>query len=125
MSLPFQVKLDESFNADVRQFGMEIEHDTLSTGETRKLNLAILVAYLKLIRTKRHINILFLDEVFSSIDLEGIESILFLLKEFAISYNVNIFVVHHAIMNKEYFDRIIQIEKNVFSEIKEVTYAEY
>jgi len=123
MSLPFQVQLDESFNADVRQFGMEVEHDTLSTGETRKLNIAILVAYLKLIRTKRHINILFLDEVFSSIDMEGVEAILALLKDFAMSHNVNIFVVHHAIMNREYFDRIIQIEKNVFSEIKEVTYA--
>jgi DNA repair exonuclease SbcCD ATPase subunit len=124
MSLPFQVQLDEAFNADVRQFGMEVEHDTLSTGETRKLNLAILVAYLKLIRTKRHINILFLDEVFSSIDMEGIESILSLLKDFASSHNVNIFVVHHAIMNREYFDRIIQIEKNVFSEIKEITYSD-
>lgn len=61
------------------------------------------------------------DEVFSSIDLEGIESILFLLKNFAISYNINIFVVHHAVMNREYFDRIIHINKNVFSEIKEIT----
>ena len=43
------------------------------------LNIAILIAYLKLIRTKRHINILFLDEVFASIDSDGIESILFLL----------------------------------------------
>ena len=120
MGLPFQVKLDENFNAEIKQFTYEVEHDTLSTGETRKLNLAILVAYLKLIRTKRNINILFLDEVFSSIDLEGIESILHLLKDFATSYNVNIFVVHHAIMNKEYFDRIIQIEKNIFSEIKEM-----
>jgi DNA repair exonuclease SbcCD ATPase subunit len=121
MGLPFQVQLDETFNAEIKQFGVEVDHDSLSTGETRRLNLAILIAYLKLIRTKRHINILFLDEVFSSIDLEGIESILFLLKNFAISHNINIFVVHHAIMNKEYFDRIIQIQKNVFSEIKEIS----
>ena len=121
MGLPFQVQLDETFTAEIRQFGVTVEHDSLSTGETRRLNLAILIAYLKLIRTKRHINILFLDEVFSSIDLEGIESILFLLKNFAVSYNINIFVVHHAVMNKEYFDRIIHINKNVFSEIKEIT----
>jgi len=120
MGLPFTVQLDETFTAEIKQFGVVVEHDSLSTGETRRLNLAILIAYLKLIRTKRHINILFLDEVFSSIDLEGIESILFLLKQFATSYNINIFVVHHAIMNREYFDRIIQIDKNVFSEIKEL-----
>jgi DNA repair exonuclease SbcCD ATPase subunit len=121
MSLPFSVQLDETFTAEIKQFGQEVEHDSLSTGETRRLNLAILIAYLKLIRTKRHINILFLDEVFSSVDLEGIEAILFLLKQFAMSYNINIFVVHHAIMNREYFDRIIQIDKNVFSEIREIT----
>lgn len=121
MGLPFQVELDETFSAKIKQFGVDVEHDSLSTGETRKLNISILIAYLKLIRTKRNINILFLDEIFSSIDLEGIESILFLLKQFAESYNINIFVVHHAVMNREYFDRIIQIDKNVFSEIKELT----
>jgi len=121
MGLPFQVELDETFTANIKQFGQDVEHDSLSTGETRKLNISILIAYLKLIRTKRNINILFLDEIFSSIDLEGIEAILFLLKQFAESYNINIFVVHHAVMNREFFDRIIQIDKNVFSEIKELT----
>jgi ABC-type Mn2+/Zn2+ transport system ATPase subunit len=57
---------------------------------------------LKLIRTKKHINILFLDEVFS-VDLNGIQDILVLLKSFATEYNINIFVVHHAIMNEEIF----------------------
>jgi len=72
MSIPFDVKLDETFTAEIRQFGSQIESDSLSTGENKKVNVCILIAYLKLIRTKRHINILFLDEVFSSIDLEGI-----------------------------------------------------
>ena len=80
-------------------------------------NIAILIAYLKLIRTKKHINILFLDEVFSSIDLEGIDSILMLLKSFANDYNINIFVVHHAILSEEMFDRILKINnlKKLFS----------
>lgn len=120
MHLPFQVNLDETFTAEIRQFGNIIEHDSLSTGETKKVNIAILIAYLKLIRTKKHINILFLDEVFSSIDIEGIQSILDLLKSFANDYNINIFVVHHAIMNQESFDRIIKINKEVFSLIEEV-----
>ena len=34
----------------------------------------------------------------------GIESILMLLKSFASEYNINIFVVHHAIMNEDVFD---------------------
>lgn len=120
MMLPFDVKLDETFTAEIRQLGSVIEHDSLSTGETKKVNISILIAYLKLIRTKRHINILFLDEVFSSIDIEGIDSILALLKSFANDYNINIFVVHHAILNQEMFDRILKINKEIFSSIEEV-----
>lgn len=122
MLLPFDVKLDETFTAEIKSLGVAIEHDSLSTGETKKINIAILIAYLKLIRTKKHINILFLDEVFSSIDLEGIDSILLLLKSFANDYNINIFVVHHAILSEEMFDKILKINKEVFTSIEEVVY---
>jgi DNA repair exonuclease SbcCD ATPase subunit len=122
MHLNFEVRLNETFTAEIKNLGNVVEHDSLSTGETKKINIAILIAYLKLIRTKKHINILFLDEVFSSIDLEGIDSILDLLKSFANDYNINIFVVHHAILSQEMFDRIIKINKEVFSSIEEVDY---
>jgi DNA repair exonuclease SbcCD ATPase subunit len=122
MQVPFDVKLDETFTAEIRSLGSVVEHDTLSTGETKRINIAILIAYLKLIRTKKHINILFLDEVFSSIDIEGIDSILLLLKSFANDYNINIFVVHHAILSQEMFDRIIKINKEVFSSIEEIDF---
>jgi len=122
MGLPFEVKLDETFSSEVKNLGSVVEHDSLSTGETKLINISILVAYLKLIRTKKHINILFLDEVFSSIDLENISKILALLKSFSNDYNINIFVVHHAVLNEEMFDRIIKINKEVFSYIEEVEY---
>ena len=124
MGLPFEVKLDETFTAEIRQLGSVIDHDSLSTGEVKKVNISILIAYLKLIRTKKHINILFLDEVFSSIDIEGVDSILNLLKSFANDYNINIFVVHHAILNQEMFDRILKINKEVFSSIEEMSFLD-
>jgi ABC-type Mn2+/Zn2+ transport system ATPase subunit len=43
-----------------------------------------------------------------------------LLKSFSEECKINIFVVHHSIMNQQYFDRIIKIDKNVFSTIEEV-----
>jgi DNA repair exonuclease SbcCD ATPase subunit len=124
MMLPFNVRLDETFTAEIKSLGVPVEHDSLSTGETKKINISILIAYLKLIRTKKHINILFLDEVFSSIDLEGIDSILLLLKSFANDYNINIFVVHHAILSEEMFDKILKINKEVFTSIEEVVYEQ-
>jgi ABC-type Mn2+/Zn2+ transport system ATPase subunit len=67
---------------------------------------------------------LFLDEIFSSIDIEGCEDILNLLKSFANDYNINIFVVHHAILNQEVFDRILNINKEVFTSINEIQNSE-
>lgn len=119
MSLPFSVTLDETFTAEIKHLGTIIDQDTLSTGEAKLTNICILIAYLKLIRTKKHINILFLDEVFSSVDVDNIQKILLLLKSFANEYNINIFVVHHAVLNREMFDRVIRIEKNIFSQIIE------
>jgi DNA repair exonuclease SbcCD ATPase subunit len=122
MGMNFDVSLDETFTAEIKSLGNQIDHDTLSTGEQKKINVAILIAYLKLIRTKKHINVLFLDEVFSSIDLEGISDILLLLKSFSNEYNINIFVVHHALLNHENFDRILRINKDIFSSIEEVNF---
>jgi DNA repair exonuclease SbcCD ATPase subunit len=120
MCLPFQVKLDETFTAEVKHLGSIIEPDSLSTGEHKLINICILISYLMLIRTKKFINILFLDEVFSSVDLNNIQKILELLKFFANQYKVNIFVVHHAVLNHEMFDKILKINKEVFSSIEEL-----
>jgi len=124
MNLPFQVQLDETFTAQIKQFGTQIEHDSLSCGETRKINISIMISYLRLIRNKRFINILFLDEVFSGLDIESIENTISLLKSFSEECKINIFVVHHSIMNHQYFDRIVKIEKNVFSTIEEIKFQE-
>lgn len=121
MGVPFTVKLDENFNAEIMNFSQSIEQDSLSTGENKRINICIMIAYLKMIRTRRNINILFLDEVFSSIDSEGIESILVLLKDFAAGSGINIFVVHHAVMATEFFDRIISVSKDVFTQIEEIS----
>ena len=120
MDLRFDISIDETFTAEVRHLGEPIDHETLSTGENKRINLIILMAYITLIRTKKFVNILFLDEVFSSIDLEGIDDILRLLKSFANENKINIFVVHHAILNQENFDRIIKVNKDIFTYLEEV-----
>jgi DNA repair exonuclease SbcCD ATPase subunit len=117
LGMPFNIQLDDEFNARIETLGEEIDAETLSTGETKKANIAIMLAYLKLIRMKRYINILFLDEVFSSIDIDGIYDVLRMLKEFAHEYKINVFLIHHAMLEKSYFDKVLKIEKNVTSNI--------
>lgn len=120
MGLNFSVQIDDTFTAEIKDLGEIIDQDSLSTGESKKINICIMVAYLKMIRAKKNINVLFLDEVFASVDMEGVDEILTLLKSFAHEYKINIFVVHHANMNGEIFDRVIELRKNVFSEIIEI-----
>lgn len=117
LNMNFNIQLDDEFNARIETLGEEIDSETLSTGETKKANIAIMLAYLKLIRMKRYINILFLDEVFSSIDIDGIYDVLRMLKEFAHEYKINVFLIHHAMLEKSYFDKVMKIEKNVTSNI--------
>jgi DNA repair exonuclease SbcCD ATPase subunit len=124
MGLSFDISIDETFTAEIKHLGEVVDHETLSTGETKRINLIILIAYITLIRTKKFINILFLDEVFSSIDMEGIDDILRMLKSFANQNNINIFVVHHAILNQENFDRIINVNKEVFTYLEEMSLSE-
>jgi ABC-type phosphate/phosphonate transport system ATPase subunit len=70
---------------------------------------------------KQHCNVLFIDELFNSIDKENIDLILKLLREIALKYKINIILVHHYldIMDLKYFRKIIKVEKtNLFSELK-------
>lgn len=120
MHLPFEVVLDDTFTANITSFGDEIDIDTLSTGETKKINVCILIAYLKLIRTKKQMNVLFLDEVFSSVDVESINDVIGLLRDLVTHSKINIFLVHHSLLDSQHFDKIYQIKKDVFSYIEEV-----
>lgn len=119
MHLPFEVTLDDTFTADITSFGEPIDVDTLSTGESKKINVCILIAYLKLIRTKKQMNILFLDEVFSSVDVESINDVIGLLRDLVIHSKINIFLVHHSLLDSQHFDKIYEIKKDIFSYIEE------
>lgn len=115
----FRVELDNNFDAHIYEFNNEIDPDTLSTGEAKKINLIIMLAYIKMLRAQNDINVLFLDEVFSSIDIEGIDDILLLFKKFSNERNINIFLVHHSQLKQWMFDKIIEVNKNTFSYLTE------
>lgn len=117
LDLPFKIELDDTFTAKITLMGEEIDTETLSTGELKKCNISVMLAYIKLIRLRKHINILFLDEIFSSIDIEGVSVILKMFKSFADEYKINVFLIHHAMLDKSYFDKVIRMEKNVTSDI--------
>ena len=119
MNLQHQVVFDEEFNSQIYHMGIEIPVQTLSTGEMKKIDFIVLIAILKLMKMKfNSINLLFLDELFSSVDPDGVHSILSILKSISSDLGLNIFVINHAPMPHEIFDFKLDIaKKNNFSSI--------
>jgi DNA repair exonuclease SbcCD ATPase subunit len=99
--------------------GMEISSQTLSTGEMKKVDFVVLISIMKLMKMKfSNINLLFLDELFSSVDQEGVYQIVGILKETSKELGLNIFVINHAPMPHEIFDLKLEISKsNNFSSL--------
>jgi len=119
---PFTVTIDTDFNADIYERGInKIHSESLSSGESRKINIAIVLSYLEIIRKVRKCNLLFLDELFASVDVDNVDILLKSLRNFAVKYDINIVVVNHSLMDINLFDRIIEIKKDIFSMISEKT----
>jgi DNA repair exonuclease SbcCD ATPase subunit len=117
LHLDYQVVFDDEFKASIYQMGIEIPVQTLSTGEMKKVDFVVLIAIMKLMKLKfSTINLLFLDELFSSVDPDGVTSILRVLQKNSREMGLNIFVINHAPMPHEIFDWKIDIKKtNSFS----------
>jgi DNA repair exonuclease SbcCD ATPase subunit len=119
LHLPYKVVFNEEFNAQIFHLGEEIAPQTLSTGEMKKVDFAVLIAVIKLMKIRfSSVNILFLDEIFSSVDPDGVHSILNTLRKLSDDLGMNIFVINHAPMPTEIFDYKIEIsKKNNFSDL--------
>jgi DNA repair exonuclease SbcCD ATPase subunit len=117
LHLEYQIIFDDEFKASIYQMGIEIPVQTLSTGEMKKVDFVVLIAIMKLMKLKfSSINLLFLDELFSSVDPDGVTSILKVLQKNSREMGLNIFVINHAPMPHEIFDWKIDIKKtNSFS----------
>jgi DNA repair exonuclease SbcCD ATPase subunit len=119
MNLEYQVVFDDEFKASIFHMGIEIPIQTLSTGEMKKVDFVVLIAIMKLMKLKfSTINLLFLDELFSSVDPDGVHGILKILKKNTREMGLNIFVINHAPMPHEIFDCKLDVSKsNNFSSI--------
>ena len=116
----FRVEINNEFDADIyERYINKIHPETLSSGEARKINMALALSYIEIIRKIRKSNILFLDEIFANVDYDNIDILLKSLKDFTRKYKMTIIIVNHSQVNTEIFDRIIEIEKRTFSFIRD------
>jgi len=120
LEFKFSFEFDLEFNPIITHLGQQISPDSLSAGEQKKMNLIVLLCILELLKLKHHkVNLLFLDEVFSSLDVDSIYRVVDLLKTFAKKYGMTVFVISHDPLPEEFFDVKISVENtDHFSDIK-------
>jgi DNA repair exonuclease SbcCD ATPase subunit len=129
MNSTYNIKISENFNVKIfERLTNEIDTETLSMGESKKINIAIALSYLRLILKFRKLNILFLDEVFSSMEPDNVEYTLNVLKKLTKEFNLNIIILDPKVyftddtaIGYDYFDRVLKIDKKMsFTSIKEL-----
>jgi DNA repair exonuclease SbcCD ATPase subunit len=120
LSVDYRVSFEEDFSVKITQTGYDIAVEQLSTGERKKIDFAVIIALIRIMKIKFHgLNLIFLDEIFSSIDSDGIWNILGVLSKTSKELKLHTFVINHSPLPAEIFDYRVEIEKkNGFSDIK-------
>lgn len=122
LEYPYYFQFDENFDVSISQYTYDIDPTELSKGETRLMDLIIILSVFDLIIKKKHnLNIIFMDEIFTSLSKRNIAKVTHLLREYSQKYNINIIIVSHTEVPMEYFDKVYELFKDGdFSDIKEV-----
>ena len=120
MHLPFHMRFDDKFNCVINHLGEEINPMTLSTGERKKADFIVIIAIIKILKLRfPQLNLLFLDELLSSVDQDGVYNILKILAQVIKENKINTFVINHTVLPHEIFDKKISIFKdNGFSKFE-------
>ena len=120
MHLQFHIRFDEKFNCIINHLGEDINPLTLSTGERKKADFIIIIAIIKILKLRfPQLNLLFLDELLSSVDHDGVYNILKILNQVIKENKINTFVINHTVLPHEIFDKKIQIyRENGFSKFE-------
>jgi DNA repair exonuclease SbcCD ATPase subunit len=120
LDFKFSFEFNNDFDPIITYLGMQVSPNSLSSGQRKKMNLIVLLAFIEIIKMKHsHMNVMFLDEIFSSLDRNNVYLAIEILREYAIKYNMTVFVVSHEPLPEEFFDYKIYVKSvNNFSEME-------
>lgn len=112
MGINYNVVFDKKFNATITSNGYNVTYNSLSTGEKKRIDFATVVSFIKLLKLQLgDMNLLFLDEMLASIDINGVSDMMTILKDLSVELNMNIYLIHHAQVENVVFDNIIETSK--------------
>jgi DNA repair exonuclease SbcCD ATPase subunit len=112
MGINYNVVFDRTFKAIITSNGYNVTYNSLSTGEKKRIDFATVVSFIKLLKLQLgDMNLLFLDEMLASIDINGVSDMMTILKDLSAELNMNIYLIHHAQVENVVFDNVIQTSK--------------
>jgi DNA repair exonuclease SbcCD ATPase subunit len=113
LHVPYSIHFDEKFECHVQSMGESISPRSMSSGERVKADLAVIVALIKVMKMRfPNLNLMFIDEIYRSVDSEGIFEITKILNEMSKDHGLNVWVMHHAPLPTEFFDKIVSVVKD-------------
>ena len=112
MGINYNVIFDKTFKATITSNGYNVTYNSLSTGEKKRIDFATVVSFIKLLKLQLgDMNLLFLDEMLASIDINGVSDMMTILKDLSVELNMNIYLIHHAQVENVVFDNVIETSK--------------
>ena len=112
MGINYNVVFDRTFKATITSNGYNVTYNSLSTGEKKRIDSATVVSFIKLLKLQLgEMNLLFLDEMLASIDINGVSDMMSILKDLSVELNMNIYLIHHAQVENVVFDNVIETSK--------------
>lgn len=112
MNLNYTITFNDNFDAEIIQNGMKVKYSTLSKGEKARVDFATIISFVKFLKLQfGELNLLFLDELFSHVDINGMNDMIDILKNLSNDMKLNIYLIHHAKLENIMFDRVIQTKR--------------
>jgi len=127
LEIPLVVKFDNEFKPSVYRFGEEVSLSSISTGQTKMIDTAILISITKMLKSKYGVNVIFYDEIFSSLHPVVVNTLLGIIKETLVKkMGLHVNVINHAHMKNSEFDYVIDITNaGNFSDVDICEQAKY
>ena len=126
---PYLVQFDSNFKCNITIYGIdkEIQISSLSTGQLKTVDMIIILGVLGTIIGSNGINIIFLDELFSNLDVKLRNEMCTMLRE-NISPDNTMFIISHTELEDRYFDGNIHMKlelKNQYEKHSKVEITNY
>lgn len=120
LGLPHTISFMDDMSCEVSEYGRVLDFGNLSSGEKKRVNLAMSLAFRDVLHhLHSNINLLFVDEIDASLDFTGVDNVISLFKNKTKAENLTSFIVMHRENVENRFQRQLVVHKKQgFSELE-------